>query len=102
MLISDFLDTIKEWDRKSGRCLHTFEGHSGYMYNAIYSPDGKRVLSVSSDESIKEWDSETEKCLQTIPSGEKSTAVYCSDGQRIFTLRVSTADKLSAVENDGF
>jgi hypothetical protein len=40
-------------------------GHSGYVTIAVYSPDGKKILSASWDSTIKEWDTATGKCLKT-------------------------------------
>lgn len=40
------------------------EGHSHYVNRAVYSPDGKKILSASWD-VIKEWDVETGRCLKT-------------------------------------
>ena len=43
------------------------QGHSGGVCNAMYRPDGKRVLSGSYDGTLKEWDAETGECLWTTP-----------------------------------
>jgi len=43
------------------------QGHSGDVNSAVYSPDGRRILSASDDGSIKEWDCESGKCLWTSP-----------------------------------
>jgi hypothetical protein len=40
-------------------------GHTEDVNSAVYSPDGKKILSASADETIKEWDAVTGKCLET-------------------------------------
>ncbi|MGD2087544.1 MAG: hypothetical protein PVH61_15265 [Candidatus Aminicenantes bacterium] len=42
-----------------------FGGHSDQVNSAVYSRDGKKILSASWDETFKEWDVETGECLQT-------------------------------------
>ena len=34
----------------------TLKGHSGYVYSVNFSPDGKRIVSGSSDNTLKVWD----------------------------------------------
>jgi WD40 repeat protein len=79
--------TIKEWDRETRQCLRTFVGHSSHVISAVYSHDGRRVLSASEDDTIKEWDRETGQCLQTFVghSSYVSSAVYSHDGRRVLS-----------------
>ena len=39
----------------------TLTGHSGNVYSAAYSPDGKHIVSGSADRTVKVWDSQTGK-----------------------------------------
>jgi len=80
-------NTIKEWDRETGECLHTYEGHAKAVRNAVYSTDGRRVLSASGDNTIKEWDRETGECLHTYEGHAKAvrSAVYSTDGRRVLS-----------------
>jgi WD40 repeat protein len=41
------------------------QGHSSTVESAVYSGDGKKILSISSDKTIKEWDAHSGKCLAT-------------------------------------
>lgn len=41
------------------------QGHSEGVLSVSYSPDGKRVLTGSSDKTAKEWSVETGECLRT-------------------------------------
>jgi WD40 repeat protein len=45
------------------------QGHSDFVNSAIYSEDGRRVLSASDDNIIKEWDRETGECLRAFEIG---------------------------------
>ena len=60
MLASGGADkTIKLWDIKTGKVIHTFIGHKGIVYSVRFSPNGKTLASGSEDETIKLWNIET-------------------------------------------
>jgi WD40 repeat protein len=64
--------------------LRTLVGHSGYVYSAAVTPDGKRAVSVSWDKTVKVWDLETGRLLRTLE--DHRLAVYgvavTPDGKR--------------------
>ncbi|KAK8545888.1 hypothetical protein V6N12_026702 [Hibiscus sabdariffa] len=50
---------------KSGKLLKEFRGHTSYVNDAIFTADGSRVITSSSDCTVKVWDVKTTDCLQT-------------------------------------
>jgi WD40 repeat protein len=48
--------TVKVWDGRSGKLLHSFSGHTGLISSLAFSPDGKRLYSGSRDKTVKIWD----------------------------------------------
>ncbi len=55
-LVSGSYDkTIKLWDVKTGKEIHTFEGHDGPVRSVNFSPNGKTLVSGSDDKTIKLW-----------------------------------------------
>ncbi len=54
---------------KSGKMLKIFRGHTSYINDCLFSPEGARIVSGSSDGCIKVWDVKTADCLQTIKPG---------------------------------
>jgi WD40 repeat protein len=56
-LATDSFDrTARLWDPRTGRQLHSLEGHGDLMFGVAFSPDGTRVLTAAANESIKVWD----------------------------------------------
>ena len=61
------------------------EGHTSYVYSAVYSPDGRSIVSASWDDTVRIWDSDTGECLRVL-EGHTSTvrsAAYSPDGRSI-------------------
>jgi len=48
-------NTAKVWDAASGRALSTLSGHTGYVFSAAYSPDGRTIVTASDDNTAKVW-----------------------------------------------
>ena len=55
---------IKLYDRQTKNILKTFKGHTNAVTSLVFSPDGKKLYSASSDERIIEWDVASGKMLQ--------------------------------------
>jgi hypothetical protein len=63
------------------------QGHSWMVNSAVYSPDGKRILSASFDQTIKEWDVGTGECVKTLAGhlGSVTSPVYSPDSKKILS-----------------
>ena len=73
------------WDLESGRELRTLEGHSASVYGVAVTPDGRRAVSASEDNTLKVWDLESGRELRTLKG--HSASVYgvavTPDGRRV-------------------
>ncbi len=49
-------DTIKLWDRRTGKELLTLKGHLRSVMSVAFSSDDRFILSGSKDNTIKLWD----------------------------------------------
>ena len=61
------------------------KGHSDYVFSVAYSPDGKRIISGSRDQTIKIWDTNTGECLKTLGehSNSVNSVVFSPNGTKI-------------------
>ena len=74
--------TLKLWDISTGKCIRTFEGHSGEVLSVAFSPDRTLALSGSNDKTLKLWEISTGKCIRTFKGHSESvqSVVFSPDG----------------------
>jgi WD40 repeat protein len=80
-------NTIKIWDTESGRELGILSGHTKEVYQAVFSPDGRRIVSGSDDNTIRIWDAETGHLIRTLEGHAVAvnTVAYSPDGEHILS-----------------
>ena len=50
---------LRLWEIPAGRLVRSFDGHSDQVFHAVFSYDGKQILSGSADGTIRLWDVES-------------------------------------------
>jgi WD40 repeat protein/tRNA A-37 threonylcarbamoyl transferase component Bud32 len=57
---------IRLWDAASGKDLGRLRGHSAYIFDVLFWPDGKTLASASADQTIRLWDLTHMRPLHTL------------------------------------
>ncbi len=86
--------------------------HDGRVLSAVFSPDGKRVLTTSNDDTACLWNAESREKLKTFKHKEwVSSVVFSPDGKRALTASwdrtsclwdVESREKLKTFKHDGW
>ncbi|MFA5089198.1 MAG: WD40 repeat domain-containing protein, partial [Candidatus Omnitrophota bacterium] len=87
--------TVPDWAQaKENEGFHIV--HDGIVEQAIYSPDGKTIVTASWDGTAKVWDAKTGNLIKTL-TGHKGTvtgASYSPDGKTIVTASLDGKAKV--------
>ncbi|MBT9315030.1 nSTAND1 domain-containing NTPase [Leptothoe spongobia] len=74
---------------------HRLEGHQNEVLSAVFSNDGQRVVTASSDTTARVWDLRTGE--STVLEGHQNlvrSAVFSNDGQRVVTASDDTTARV--------
>ena len=76
---------VKLWDAEKGTEILTLKGHKSRVNSGAFSPDGKRIVSGSSDKTIKIWDPSTGQEAITLRghTSAVTSVAFSPDGKRI-------------------
>ena len=79
--------TVKIWDRKTGKLLHTLKGQQGGITSGAISPDGNRLVVGSWDRAARIWDLKTRKTTGVLfrHKAEIIEVAWTGDGKQIIT-----------------
>jgi WD40 repeat protein len=88
-------------DAATGKEVRAFKGHEMQIAAVAYAPDGKRLASLSLDNTVRVWDTATGQAIRTLQLAGKSTGgvdaralAYSSDGKRIAAAAQSQTVKV--------
>lgn len=77
--------TLQIWDADTGAEVVRPAGHTGWIQECAYSPDGHRIVSASSDGTLRLWHPETGAEVAVLGGGtiRVEACAYSSDGRFI-------------------
>jgi WD40 repeat protein/serine/threonine protein kinase len=84
------------WQRQDHLALKTLRGHSARVTSVAFSPDGRRIVTASVDQTAKVWEAASGRELLTLKghAGGVRSVAFFSDGQRIVTGSIDQKAKL--------
>jgi WD40 repeat protein len=47
--------TARVWNAATGQVLATLQGHTEFVSDAMFSPDGQRIVTASNDKTARVW-----------------------------------------------
>jgi WD40 repeat protein/class 3 adenylate cyclase len=92
--------TTQLWNLSTGELLHQFTGNTDSVTSAIFSPDGKSVLTASVDGFAMLWDIETREEVRQFTGHTEGiyTAIFSPDGRYVATASLDSTARLWDVE----
>jgi WD40 repeat protein len=83
---------VKVWDARSGAELLTLKGQKRFVNAVAYSPDGKRLATLSRDNTVKVWNAQTGQELLSLPVQIRvgGAVVFSPDGKRLASSSLPT------------
>jgi WD40 repeat protein/DNA replication protein DnaC len=93
--------TVKLWNFKDGKQLHTLKGHEKAVTSIVLSPNGQTLASASDDNTVKLWNFKDGKQLHTLKGHEKAVTsiVFSPNGQTLASVSDDTTVKLWNVKD---
>jgi eukaryotic-like serine/threonine-protein kinase len=76
---------VKIWDAQTGKELMTLKGHRRFVNCVTFSPDSKRLATLSRDNRLKVWDVQTgqEVLSLKVSVGGRGGVAFSQDGKRL-------------------
>ncbi len=83
---------------RDGNKLQSFGEHRDVLYDAVFSPDNKRLATAGYDRTIRLWDAETGKLLKSLEghNGAVLDLAFSPDGKVLASASADNTVKLGA------
>jgi WD40 repeat protein len=95
---------VDVWDPETGRRVSTLMGHSGDVNDLVFSADGSRLATASSDGTARVWDPRTGEQQLVLRGGHLGGLItsvdFSPDGRRLATAAADGVVRIWALELD--
>ena len=80
-------NSVRLWDAGTGQLIGTLAGHRNAVTGLAFSPDEKRLASISSDQSARLLDGETGRLIALLRghTGRLTSVAFSPDSRRVVT-----------------
>jgi len=84
------------YDPVRGDVVRKFEGHTGQVNSASFSPDSHLIVTASADNTARVWNLDTGESVATLldHKGPVLNAMFSPDGQSVFTASEDYATRI--------
>ena len=88
-------------EAQTGKELRKLEGHTDSVTHAVFSPDGKRIVTTSWDHTVRVWNVETGEELQKLEGHTDGVthAAFSPDGKYIVSTSVDKTIRIWQVDS---
>jgi WD40 repeat protein len=95
---------VDVWDLETGRRVSTLVGHSGDVNDLVFSADGSRLATASSDGTARVWDPRTGEQQLVLRGGHLGSLItsvdFSPDSRRLATAAADGVVRIWALELD--
>lgn len=90
------------WDIATGEQLHRLAGHTGDIYDTVFSDDGALVATTGNDASVRVWDARSGRQLHALSGHEVQVtiAAFSPDGSRLVSVGGESVARVWALDLD--
>ncbi len=76
--------TVVFWDAGTGKLLTDLPGHSAQILDAVFTPDGSKIITAGRDDTLRTWDPASGRDVSKVPLAAPSQLAQAPDGRRLY------------------
>jgi WD40 repeat protein len=100
MILTASWDSLARLWNDQGRLIADFSGHRHQVHTAVFSEDGTRVMTGSTDRALRIWDLKGNLIKEISTPGIVSTVAVSSDRSRMLSVNLGNSVMLWDVDGN--
>jgi WD40 repeat protein len=92
--------SARVWEAHTGENIALLSGHTGWLADAQFSPDGRQVVTASFDNTARVWDLATRESVAELRGhfDDVTSAAFSPDGEWILTMSADSTARVWEVK----